>query len=149
VPQDSLKDYLAKADVYVFPSLAEGGASSGVETMAADLPVIPTWESGLAITHGESGWIVPEKSVEKLVNAIHALAADRHFDSSWVWPPLMELPMNVPGKVTQEACMRCMHGSQNCGARSVRMRYRAAQAARHAMPKNARRTLDAGSWEAG
>ena len=75
LPQDSLKDYLANADIYVFPSLAEGCASSGMEAMAAGLPVITTRESGLPITHGEDGWVVPAKSVEKLADAIRKLAA--------------------------------------------------------------------------
>jgi glycosyltransferase involved in cell wall biosynthesis len=42
VPQDDLKKYLADADLYVFPSLAEGCASSGMEAMAAGLCVVCT-----------------------------------------------------------------------------------------------------------
>ena len=77
LPQDNLKDHLTNADIYVFPSLAEGCASSGLEAMAAGLPVITTRESGLPITHGEHGWIVTSKSVEELANAIQKLAEDR------------------------------------------------------------------------
>lgn len=51
VPQDDLKQYLAESDIYLFPSLCEGCASSGMEAMAAGLPVIATIESGLPIKH--------------------------------------------------------------------------------------------------
>lgn len=76
IPQDDLKTHLAKADIYVFPSLAEGCASSGMEAMAAGLPVITTRESGLPITHGENGWIIPSKSDEAIVEAITHLTQD-------------------------------------------------------------------------
>ena len=42
VPQDQLKGFLENSDLYVFPSLAEGCASSGMEAMAAGLPS-KTW----------------------------------------------------------------------------------------------------------
>lgn len=77
VPQDCLKDYLARADIYVFPTLAEGCASSGMEAMAAGLPVITTTESGLPITHGVDGWLVPTKATRDLADAIRKLASDQ------------------------------------------------------------------------
>lgn len=109
-PQDSLKDYLAKADVYVFPSQAEGCASSGKEAMAAGLPGITT-RSG-PITHSESGWIVPAKSVEKLANAIRTLAADSQlrqqlgvaaadrFANEWTWKSYARSVYEVYARLT-------------------------------------------------
>lgn len=73
VPQDELKTYLEFADIYVFPSLAEGCASSGMEAMAAGLCVVSTKESGLPIVDGETGYLVPSKNVEALAERIRWL----------------------------------------------------------------------------
>ena len=54
----------------VFPSLAEGCASSGMEAMAAGLCVVATYESGLPITDGESGYLVPAKNAQALAERI-------------------------------------------------------------------------------
>lgn len=70
VPQDELKQYLAETDVYLFPSLCEGCASSGMEAMAAGVPVIATKESGLPITDEENGIIIESKSVSQIVDSI-------------------------------------------------------------------------------
>ena len=70
VPQDDLKQYLAESDIYLFPSLCEGCASSGMEAMAAGLPVIATVESGLPIKDKENGLIVKSKNVDEIVESI-------------------------------------------------------------------------------
>lgn len=77
VPQDELKKYLSEFDVYLFPSLCEGCASSGMEAMSAGLPVIATKESGLPINNGEDGIIVKAKSVEKIKEALKLIASDK------------------------------------------------------------------------
>lgn len=74
VPQDDLKSYLADADLYVFPSLAEGCASSGMEAMAAGLCVVTTVESGLPVCEGETGYLVPAKNALALADRIEWLA---------------------------------------------------------------------------
>lgn len=76
VPQDELRRYLSQADLYVFPSLAEGCASSAMEAMAAGLPVIATRQSGLPITHGQTGIIIREKSSDEIFDAIIMLSQD-------------------------------------------------------------------------
>lgn len=76
VPQDELKGYLAESDVYLFPSLCEGCASSGMEALAAGLPVVATPESGLPIEDGENGLIVPSKQVTPIVDALERIAGD-------------------------------------------------------------------------
>lgn len=78
VPQTELKRYLKENDVYLFPSLCEGCASSGMEAMSAGLPVIATKESGLPINSGEDGIIIKSKNVQDIVNAIKHIAADRN-----------------------------------------------------------------------
>lgn len=70
VPQSELKTFLANSDVYLFPSLCEGCASSGMEAMAAGLPVIATAESGLPITNGKNGIIVDARCVKQIVDAL-------------------------------------------------------------------------------
>lgn len=70
VPQDDLKSYLASSDIYVFPSLAEGCASSGMEAMAAGMCVVATHESGFPITDGENGYLVPTKNAQAIAERI-------------------------------------------------------------------------------
>lgn len=70
VPQDELKNYLKNTDIFVFPSLCEGCAQSGMEALAAGLPVIATYESGLPIEHGKTGYIIPSKNAQAIADAI-------------------------------------------------------------------------------
>lgn len=76
VPQDEIKAYLQNADLYVFPSLCEGCAQSGMEALAAGLPVIATYESGLPIENGVNGLIVKSKDEKAIVDAILRLVGD-------------------------------------------------------------------------
>lgn len=77
VPQDDLKEYLATSDCYLFPSLCEGCAQSGMEALTAGLPVIATYESGLPITDGENGVLIDAANVASIVDAVKRLAADK------------------------------------------------------------------------
>lgn len=70
LPQDELKSFLANADVYLFPSLADGCAQSGMEALTAGLPVVATYQSGLPIVDGESGCIVPMKNAQAIADKI-------------------------------------------------------------------------------
>lgn len=76
-PQDELKSFLANGDVYVFPSLAEGCAQSGMEAMAAGLCVVGTHESGFPITDGVDGFIIPGKSAMAIADKVERLSANR------------------------------------------------------------------------
>lgn len=76
VPQDELKTYLETADIYVFPSLAEGCASSAMEALAAGLPVVATAETGLPVRDGEEAMLVPAKDPDALCDALFTLASD-------------------------------------------------------------------------
>lgn len=75
VPQEELKTYLANSDLYLFPSLCEGCASSGMEALAAGLPVIATIESGLPIKDGINGLIVESKNSEAIKESIKYIAS--------------------------------------------------------------------------
>lgn len=72
-PQDELKSFLANGDIYVFPSLAEGCAQSGMEAMAAGMCVVGTHESGFPITDGENGYVVPSKDAVAIADRIEWL----------------------------------------------------------------------------
>lgn len=60
------------SDVYVLPSLLEGFVRSGLEAMAAGLPMIITEETGLTdvCSHDEHGWVVPSKNVTELAERL-------------------------------------------------------------------------------
>lgn len=77
LPQDLLKEYLSTSDIYVFPSLCEGCAQSGMEALAAGLPVIATYESGLPIEDGFNGIIISSKDEEAIADAIIRLIHDK------------------------------------------------------------------------
>lgn len=76
VPQHELKSYLADNDVYLFPSLCEGCASSGMEAMAAGLPVIATKESGLPIENDIDGIIIPSKDTDAIIEQLLRVRSD-------------------------------------------------------------------------
>lgn len=78
IPQSELKFYLSNSDIYVFPSLAEGCASSGMEAMAAGLPIIATVESGFPIVNYESGILIASKNSNLLVEKILELASNEN-----------------------------------------------------------------------
>ena len=77
VPQDDLKEYLATSDCYLFPSLCEGCAQSGMEALTAGLPVIATYESGLPITDGVNGILIDAANVASIVDAVKRMASDK------------------------------------------------------------------------
>lgn len=94
VPQSELKRYLEDNDVYLFPSLCEGCASSGMEAMSAGLPVIATKESGLPIISEEDGIIIESKNVQDIVDALKHIATDREFRE--------KIGMNAAAKIKNE-----------------------------------------------
>jgi glycosyltransferase involved in cell wall biosynthesis len=60
IDNSSVQEYLAAADVAVFPSLAEATSIACLEAMACGLPVVASNVGGLPeiITHGETGLLV-------------------------------------------------------------------------------------------
>ena len=76
VPQDDLKAFLAESDIYLFPSLADGCAQSGMEALTAGLPVVATYQSGLPITDGATGCVVPMKDAAAIADKIEWLIAN-------------------------------------------------------------------------
>lgn len=76
VPQAALASALANADIFVFPTYAEGSSRSAMEAAAAGLPVITTKNCGLPLQDGVSAVYVPINDADSLANAISRLASD-------------------------------------------------------------------------
>jgi glycosyltransferase involved in cell wall biosynthesis len=67
----------AAADLFVFPTFAEGSSRSGMEAAAAGLPVITTENCGLPLQHGKSAIYVPVNDSEALAEAIARVSSDQ------------------------------------------------------------------------
>lgn len=69
IPHDELNHFYRQADVFVFPTLADGFGMVISEAMAMGLPVITTTNSGGPdiITHNHNGWLIEASRVEPLV----------------------------------------------------------------------------------
>jgi glycosyltransferase involved in cell wall biosynthesis len=65
----------ARADLFVFPTFAEGSSRSGMEAAAAGLPIITTENCGLPLEHGKSAVYVPANDSDALAEAISRLSA--------------------------------------------------------------------------
>ena len=69
-----LANELAAADVFVFPSLAEGSALVTYEALASGLPCIVTAESGSIVRDGVEGFVVPARDAGAITARLKLLA---------------------------------------------------------------------------
>ena len=78
VGADGVRAALAAADVFVFPSLAEGMARSVLEAMAAGLPVVATEPAGYGgvVETGVNGFLVPPADPQAIADALDGVSAD-------------------------------------------------------------------------
>jgi glycosyltransferase involved in cell wall biosynthesis len=65
-----------QADVFVFPSLAEGSALVTYEAMACGLPVITTPNAGSVVRDGVDGFLEPYSDVDKIATRLELLRSD-------------------------------------------------------------------------
>ena len=72
ISAQGLMDAYQAADVFVFPSLAEGFAQVLLEAMAAGLPIISTTRTAAPdlIRQGQEGFVIEPGNVPEIVNAI-------------------------------------------------------------------------------
>lgn len=77
VPRSEMAAHYSWADVFLLPSLCEGSATATYEALSQGLPVVTTFNSGSPVVDGETGFIVPIRDVESMLDALEALAADR------------------------------------------------------------------------
>lgn len=73
-----LKDLYARADLFVFPTLADCLPIAVMEAMAAGLPIVATGVGALEeeVEHGVNGLIVPPDSVDAIVESVRDLGGD-------------------------------------------------------------------------
>jgi glycosyltransferase involved in cell wall biosynthesis len=83
LPRAQLLERMRQADIFVFPSLAEGFGLVIGEAMAAGLPVLTTLNTGgpELITDGEEGWCVPAHDVDALAARLEWASQSR--DELW------------------------------------------------------------------
>lgn len=79
VPQHQLKEIMSRSHVLVLPSIEEGLAMVQAQALACGCPVIGTTNSGAEdlLVDGVEGAILPIRDVERLREALQALADDR------------------------------------------------------------------------
>jgi glycosyltransferase involved in cell wall biosynthesis len=73
-----LAQAMKSADVFVFPSLAEGSALVTYEALSAGLPAIVTHEAGSVVRDGVDGFIVPARSSQAIAARLKLLYSDLH-----------------------------------------------------------------------
>lgn len=69
-------EIMARADVFVFPSLFEGSAVVTYEALACGLPCVVTAESGAVARDGREGFLVPIRDIEALADRMARLGDD-------------------------------------------------------------------------
>jgi len=72
-----MRQEFLRADIFAFPSLAEGSAGVVLEAMAAGVPVVATREAGVDFIDGESGIVVPAADADAVEAAILRIVGDR------------------------------------------------------------------------
>jgi glycosyltransferase involved in cell wall biosynthesis len=75
-PLQQVAAAMARADLFVFPTFAEGSSRSGMEAAAAGLPIITTENCGLPLEHDTSALYVPVNDTNALADAIGRAVAD-------------------------------------------------------------------------
>ena len=71
-----------RADLFLFPSLAEGAAGTVLEAMASGLPILATREAGVDFTDGTSGIVLPPRDAEAIAEAVVRVVEDRALRAS-------------------------------------------------------------------
>lgn len=82
---DDMPAYLACADGFVLPSVAEGLSNALLEAMAAGLPVVATAVGGAedVIQHGVSGWLAPPDAPEALYTGLDRVLGEADLRAVW------------------------------------------------------------------
>ncbi len=81
-PLQQVAAAFAGADLFVFPTFAEGSSRSGMEAAAAGLPIITTENCGLPLQHGKSAIYVPVNDASSLAEAIGLVSSDEALRTS-------------------------------------------------------------------
>jgi glycosyltransferase involved in cell wall biosynthesis len=74
VPRSEIRQWLARFDIFFFPSTCEGSAGAVAEAMSSALPIVTSPNSGTAVVHGQSGFIHPYDDIDHYAESIRTLA---------------------------------------------------------------------------
>lgn len=77
IPRSDVRGEFLQADVFAFPTLAEGFALAHLEAMACGVPVVTTPNCGPAVRDGRDGFIVPPRDAVALADRVQMIIADR------------------------------------------------------------------------
>lgn len=77
VPRSEVRRQFAMADIFAFPTLAEGFALAHLEALAMGVPVITTPNCGSLVRDGLDGFIVPTRNAAALADRLEQLVRDR------------------------------------------------------------------------
>ncbi len=91
ITQNEVKKLMMDAHLFILPSItAENGDQEGIpvvlmEAMAAEMPVISTFHTGIPelIQNGQSGFLVPERDIDALAHRLKDL-----IDHPELWPEM-------------------------------------------------------------
>jgi glycosyltransferase involved in cell wall biosynthesis len=76
---DELPRYYSAADIFVFPTRAEGLPNVLIEAIAAGLPCVATYLRGstdFMVADGETGFLFPPEDVDAMTQAVERLVSD-------------------------------------------------------------------------
>lgn len=79
VPRALVQEEFRAADLFVFPTLAEGFALVHLEALACGVPVITTPHCGSAVRDGVDGFVVPIRDASAIADRVQLLLRDRTF----------------------------------------------------------------------
>lgn len=76
--RDDVADYIAAADIILYPSMEEGLGSALLDAMAAGKPIVASNTGGIPeiVGHGDNGLLAQPGDVEAIVEALLRLGAD-------------------------------------------------------------------------
>jgi len=77
VPRSLVQDEFLSADLFVFPTLAEGFALVHLEALACGVPIITTPNCGSVVRDGVEGFIVPIRDPQAIADRVQQLLQDR------------------------------------------------------------------------
>jgi len=77
VPRSDVRSEFLQADVFAFPTLAEGFALAHLEAMACGLPVVTTPNCGPAVRDGVDGFVIPPRNAVQLADRLQQIIGDR------------------------------------------------------------------------
>jgi len=77
VPRAQVREEFSQADVFAFPTVAEGFGLAHLEALACGVPVVTTPNCGSVVRDGVDGFIVPVRDTTAFADRIEQIVRDR------------------------------------------------------------------------